>query len=502
MKNMRLYSLVFVFLVGGLGSHAVEGDPFMGDWKGSMTPKGTDIVAQVIALGNGQYQANLLPEFDQRCTPLAVLEGIASGDQVTFTGKKWQGQIKGDCFTGEWKGSTPGTFKMTRMSRLSPTLGAKPPAGAIVLFDGSTLEPWQKADPNPWLLNLAKHLGGEHRVAYLRTQIWSPSQQKAVLEMGSDDGIKVWFNEKLIHALNTVRGVKPGEDKINIELSPGWNRLLLKVIQGEGGWGACARLASKTGKPLEGIKIASTPDSLDENKNAPSFEQAKGYLMAWEISGPYTKEGKEGSALFDVAFVPEQKSAPQTAWRPLPISWGPEKAGWKILSDGSMEVVPQSGTIHSKRQFADHRLHLEFRTPFLPDKRDQSRGNSGVYLQGRYEIQILDSYGLEGRDNECGGIYKVSIPRVNMCAPPLQWQTYDVTFIAPHFDSKGKKIRNARLTVLHNGVLIHKDLELPGPTGGAIPGGEPPEPGPLMLQDHGNLVQFRNIWAVELDRPE
>ncbi len=174
-----------------------------------------------------------------------------------------------------------------------------------------------------------------------------------------------------------------------------------------------------------------------------------------------------------------------------------KKAQWKILENGAMEVAPETGSIITKKSFADHRLHLEFRTPFMPDHREQKRGNSGVYLHGRYEVQVLDSYGLEGRDNECGGIYKVSRPRVNACAPPAHWQTYDIVFRAPRFDGKGVKTENARITVHHNGILIHEDLELPTFTGGPVAENEVPT-GPLMLQDHSDLVQFRNIWVENL----
>ncbi len=171
-------------------------------------------------------------------------------------------------------------------------------------------------------------------------------------------------------------------------------------------------------------------------------------------------------------------------------------AGWAI-TDGMLQVVPGTGDIMTKRKFSDFQLHVEFRTPFMPEARGQGRGNSGVYLQGRYEVQVLDSYGLEGEDNECGGIYKVSAPRVNMCAPPGQWQTYDITFRAPRFDADGKKSRDAIVTVLHNGVVIHDRLAIPGVTGGALDE-DVGNPGPLLLQDHGNLVQYRNIWLVEL----
>ena len=162
-----------------------------------------------------------------------------------------------------------------------------------------------------------------------------------------------------------------------------------------------------------------------------------------------------------------------------------------------MEVAPRSGGIISKRTFTDHKLHVEFRTPFEPKKRGQGRGNSGVYLQGRYEVQVLDSYGLEGRSNECGGVYGVGAPRVNMCAPPLQWQTYDITFTAPRFDQGGKLLKHARMTVVHNGVLIHDNVEVPRPTT-ACWDRNITEPGGLHLQDHGNRVRYRNIWAVEV----
>jgi hypothetical protein len=149
----------------------------------------------------------------------------------------------------------------------------------------------------------------------------------------------------------------------------------------------------------------------------------------------------------------------------------------------------------SKQQFGDHSLHIEFRTPFMPKSRGQARGNSGVYVQGRYEVQVLDSFGLDGKDNECGGIYKASEPAVNMCYPPLAWQTYDIDFTAAKYDDAGKKTENARITIKHNGIVIHDKLELKSGT----PGYKPEGPGKLglFLQNHGNPVAFRNIWVVE-----
>jgi hypothetical protein len=153
------------------------------------------------------------------------------------------------------------------------------------------------------------------------------------------------------------------------------------------------------------------------------------------------------------------------------------------------------GGVTSKKKFQSCSLHVEFMTPYQPDERDQARGNSGCYLQGRYEVQILDSFGLEGKNNECGGIYSIRDPDTNMCFPPLSWQTYDIDYTAAQYDDSGKKLKNARITVRHNGVVVHENAELPKDTT-AAPVKEGPEPGPIYLQDHGNPVRFRNIWIV------
>ncbi len=148
----------------------------------------------------------------------------------------------------------------------------------------------------------------------------------------------------------------------------------------------------------------------------------------------------------------------------------------------------------TKAKFQDFTLHLEFRTPFMPFDRGQARGNSGMYLLDQYECQILDSFGLEGLDNECGGIYKASRPKVNMCLPPLSWQTYDVDFTAARFDATGAKVSPATVTIRHNGVVIHENQPLV-----VTPGGKQSDekPGALFLQDHGDPVRFQNIWIVE-----
>jgi len=149
----------------------------------------------------------------------------------------------------------------------------------------------------------------------------------------------------------------------------------------------------------------------------------------------------------------------------------------------------------TKPMFQDFNLHLEFKLPYMPRGREQVRANSGVYLQSRYEVQILDSFGIEGANNECGGLYKVRAPDVNMCFPPLIWQTYDVIFTAPRWAADGTKRKNARVSVWHNGVKIHDNFELPTKTGAGKPEG--PCLLPIRLQDHGSPMRFRNIWLVD-----
>ena len=173
---------------------------------------------------------------------------------------------------------------------------------------------------------------------------------------------------------------------------------------------------------------------------------------------------------------------------------------WKV-ENGYMEVVPGTGSICTKELFADHQLHLEFWLPHMPEAKGQARANSGVYLQGRYEIQVLDSYELDSNEGDCGAIYNLARPLINACRPPEEWQTYDVFFRAPRFNRnynpEGAKTKNARISVLHNGIWVHHDLEMPEPTGGEIDRNLA-TPGPLMLQEHGSKIRYRNVWARRL----
>jgi hypothetical protein len=149
--------------------------------------------------------------------------------------------------------------------------------------------------------------------------------------------------------------------------------------------------------------------------------------------------------------------------------------------------------VQTKEAIGDCTLHVEFRTPFMPNERGQARGNSGVFFDGRYEVQVLDSFGLNGENNECGGIYSIIKPTENMCYPPLNWQTYDIDFIAPRYRGD-LKVSNAIITVWHNGVKIHDQVQIPRTTVGSQEG---PTLGPNQLMNHGNPARFKNVWMIK-----
>ena len=307
--------------------------PLIGDWEGKVG--GGPMAAQVIAMGKGEYSVNVLEKFDTRDAKIVVLTGKADklAGSVTaagkFKGTQWQAALSEKGLVGSVTGACEASLNFKRVVRLSPRLGAKPPAGAVVLLG---------------------------------------------------------------------------------------------------------------------------PDTKDLN-------------ATWTRGG-----GKDCS--------------------------------WKLLKGGVMQCVPRKGSAITRKKFGSVHLHVEFRTIFQPEAKSQGRSNSGVYIQNRYECQILDSYGLKGAANECGGMYRAVAPRVNMCAPPMQWQSYDIFFRAPKFDASGKKqIEGAHISVVHNGVLIHNDVKLARGTGAG--GGRKPVPAEfLLLQDHGNPVEFRNIWAANLKKPK
>ncbi len=207
--------------------------------------------------------------------------------------------------------------------------------------------------------------------------------------------------------------------------------------------------------------------------------------------GTCTGKTADGAA---VALKKVERKSPTLGQEPPP--------GAVVLFDGTSAEAWQNGRlvegnllgwgVTSKRTFGDMKLHLEFRLSFMPKARGQGRSNSGCYLMGRHEVQLLDSFGLTGEQNECGGIYSIEKPSVNMCLPPLSWQTYDIEYRLAKGDQP------ARMTVFHNGVKVHENTDLKHNTT-AAPNNTPPDtPGPIHLQDHGNPVVFRNIWVQEV----
>lgn len=184
--------------------------------------------------------------------------------------------------------------------------------------------------------------------------------------------------------------------------------------------------------------------------------------------------------------------------------WRQDKDGspaqWKVV-DGAMEVVKGTGYIRTERGFGDCQLHVEWMAASPGTGEGQARSNSGVFLMGQYEVQVLDSYQNKTYpDGQAAALYGQHPPLVNASRPPGQWQTHDIVFRAPRFDADGKVLRPARVTVLHNGVLVQDNVELSGPTAHKA---RPPYKAhearlPIKLQDHGDPVRFRNIWLREL----
>ena len=183
------------------------------------------------------------------------------------------------------------------------------------------------------------------------------------------------------------------------------------------------------------------------------------------------------------------------AWRSR--NGGP--AGW-VVRDGAMEAVPGAGYVYTRRGFGDVQLHVEWAAPTPPKGEGQDRGNSGVFLMNTYEVQVLDSYENQTyADGQAGALYGRSKPLVNACRKPGEWQTYDVLFTAPRFNKDSMLVAPARITVLHNGVVVQLNTEIKGTTEYiGLPKNMAHGKGPLKLQDHGDLVSYRNIWVREL----
>ncbi len=178
---------------------------------------------------------------------------------------------------------------------------------------------------------------------------------------------------------------------------------------------------------------------------------------------------------------------------------GKATATWTV-ADNAMTVASGTGDVQTKQEFGDFQLHIEFRTPAVVKGDGQGRGNSGIFMQGLYELQVLDNYNNRTYSNgQAGSIYKQKMPLVNACKKPGEWQTYDVIYTAPHFNKDGMMLTSPYITVLQNGILVQNHTEIRGTTPYiGLPVVAPHGKGPIKLQDHGNPTSYRNIWIREM----
>ena len=272
-------------------------------------------------------------------------------------------------------------------------------------------------------------------------------------------------------------------------------------------------------KAPEYVMIEATP-----SEGVLRFEDGSwsGKIEGDRFTGKGTLRGTSGSFEMKRAFYESPRLGAKPPSRALVLFDGSNFNEWEMIhrdgktgpvtwkrENGVMRIVPQFGnhrigaSIGTKKTFQDFHLHIEFRLPLLPDNSDQRRGNSGIIIEEFqfFEVQVLDCYGLPGYYDECGAIYQIAPPKVNMCLMPLQWQSYDITYRAPRIDHQGKLTESPMITVDHNGVLIHKNLELPYSDNAIRTRRERPESrkvGRITLQDHGYPVEYRNIWIVEM----
>ena len=260
-------------------------------------------------------------------------------------------------------------------------------------------------------------------------------------------------------------------------------------------------IQAKSADPtLEGAFIEVFADANDQRLELSG--RAGGYDWHGQIKDGHLSAGSQYGQHFELDWV-ESKS-PNAGMEPpagavilLPYKAGAKgdlnawtNSNWQALDDGVMQCARGKGSNKTKQQFSDIKhLHIEFKLPLEPLQRGQGRANSGVYLLDAYEVQILDSFGLIHTSGDCGGLYNLARAKVNACLPPEVWQTYDITFRAARLDEKGQVKEQPRVSVIHNGVKIHDNREIPRPNHRTT--------GPIQLQDHGHDIQFRNIWILE-----
>lgn len=233
-----------------------------------------------------------------------------------------------------------------------------------------------------------------------------------------------------------------------------------------------------------------------------------GYRWHGGINNGHLSVGSEYGQHFEIDKVARKSpteglQAPQGAVVLLPYKSGAKTSlaawtnqNWEALDNGAARVRQGSNT--TKERFGDiKQLHVEFWLPLEPGNRGQGRANSGVFLNDTYEVQVLDSFGLAYTSGDCGSLYSIKRPDVNASLPPETWQTYDIEFRTPRLNADGSIKENARITVVHNGIKIHDNVELARPT--ADPKAQQKTTGPIQLQDHSHPIQYRNIWLVKAE---
>ncbi|MDA1232755.1 MAG: DUF1080 domain-containing protein [Planctomycetota bacterium] len=306
----------------------------------------------------------------------------------------------------------------------------------------------------------------------------------------ANDQNKAYVNGKDAGPAFAIQGeytgtVKIGDSSVNIGvqvISEGMNKLV---------W--VAYIGGLPGDGWDGNTPLRGTGEVEGEKGILNGEQGRGEI-------------KDGSLVISTAENVRLGEIPKVVRISPTASRKPPKVA-VILFDGTTADEFEGGKmddeksllqgVTSHKKFGSFELHVEFLLPYMPNARGQGRANSGCYLQGRYEVQMLDSFGLTGEDNECGGIYEIRKPDTNMCFPPLSWQTYDIEYHTAKFGADGKKTGDAWMTVRHNGVVIHEKATLPRGTR-AAPVGEGAEDGPIYLQNHGNPVRYRNIWVMPI----
>jgi hypothetical protein len=271
---------------------------------------------------------------------------------------------------------------------------------------------------------------------------------------------------------------------------------------------ACQVIALGNGKFQAVFLLGGLPGGGWDGKTRLEVDGASKADNSGEAIFPHGKAGYHAIQKGDHLDGQNEKGEPFSlakVTRRSPAEGAKPPAGATVLFDGSNADAWVNGQIDerrlleagtkTKKTYQNFALHVEFIEPFKPLGRDQDRGNSGIYIQDRYEAQILDTFGHPPEFNGSGSMYRQHAPSVNMCYPPLQWQTYDIDFQAAKFDGSGNKTKNAVVTVKQNGVIVQDHYELKDKTGAGQKEG--PTPGPIQLQGHGNPVFYRNIWIVE-----